>query len=660
MKKFLLIPLLFFVGLVNAQEGVRAIDPPAYGILSGIQAIWESVGTRQGVTNEYGSIISDNNVSTVKSIRPGPVGRDLTSTGTLLEAVRRVMVNGIPVFDHNELRWLRQVGSVSTWDFMSYNATFANMRWTVTMLVKPGHGADPQKIGAFLGNGAGTLSTRGFYIAYDDRGNLGSNNKLTHSISRGTTAVSISGDNNIITPNQWDVWTFTFDGSQTAANRFKAYKNKVQQSLNVTSATTAVVSVPSHELEVFALGNSQGPSAGQWTHLIIQNVVESQAVREAFIDSLEPYRAALNEHTNDDFHVYQTLQDDGTPYYLPAILCQNPLSPSTIVRIFRVDTDHVAVTGVGKLQIQKSTDYGLTWDTPRTFSDPAGNYMTGGVAGGYDENGRLWVFADWRNIGAPNNLPFELHVYYSDDDGDTAPTDLNITSQLPPDGHDIYSTYGNMLASGGRKMTPLYTATTDLSTSANYIIYTDDDGEDVADWSYKTIRASGVDYINEMWLAKAGGRIFTYARNEEDNAWVCFSTFNNGDTWVNNGTVTLGEALLAPCPVMFSQFDLYGVNVTAVWFSERDISPEFKVVFQRTDALEANATVFDLDTKIVLRQRMFHYGQVVHPYNNFYSIGAFPLEPITSPLSTNNQLVQFFGGVRYKDFVMSQLGITKQ
>lgn len=662
MKRFILIPLLFVVFFAFGQAGfVRAVDQPKFQILSNLHTIVSSTGLRTNTTNAYGTVDAAGSITSVTSILPGPTGRNFTTAGVSTSTIRLIMVNGIPVMDMSGNKWLRSTSSAATYDAFSHNATFANLKWSITMLFRVGYGPSPGHFNSFIGNNAGSAGSKGFSIASDDRNTA--IHTLFHTMSKGTAGfISTSNDNNIFTANEFEIWTFTFDGSLAAGSRFKAYKYKTAQTLTVTSASTATVTTPTNVLEIFNIGG--GPSTtggiGQLVMCVMQTSVESQAIREEFIDSITPLKEALNNYSNEVTHPFNYLKDDATRYYLTSILCQNPLTPNVIVKIFRDGSGGHIIDSETHISIQKSTDYGLTWSTKATFYDPAGALSPGDLGGGYDSNGRLWIFTDVRTTDQVNDLPYQIHLLYSDDDGDTAPTDVDITANVPSDGLDICVMHGQLMeTSTGRLLFGFYKAEPDLSSWAVYAWFSDDGG---TTWGTKTIVAPNAASFNETASIIANDgvteRIIFYIRRDDTFEWHCVSSTDNCNNVIDDGAVSLGESFTVACPGWFSKFNLYGVSVIGYWYTDRSGAQLFKVVYARESTLANNPTLFDLDTKTELRRRQVHYGSIVHTNNDLYSIGSYAEEPVASTLTENKQLT-FYSGTFMKDLLMRELNISR-
>lgn len=664
MKRLILIPFLFVAFFVQAQSGsVRAIDQPKFQILGNLHTILFSAGLKTNTTNEYGTVEADGNVTAMYSLLPGPTGRNFTTAGVTNARIQRIMVNGIPVLDMTGNRWLRSTSSAATYDAFSHNAVFANLKWSITMLVRMGYGASPGHLNSLIGNNGSSAGQKGFFIATNDFNTA--TNTVSHAISKGTAGfISVSGDNSIFVPNEWEIWTFTFDGSLSAANRFKAYKYKTAQTLAVTSASTATVTTPTNVLEIFNVGGGlvNGGGIGQLVMCVMQTGVENQTIREEFIDSITPLKDALNNFSNEVAHPYNYVKDAGTDYYLTALVCQDPTNPNTIVKFYRKGPGgHITDTNTF-IYKQKSTDRGLTWSAETLWYDPGGVLGIGDLGGGYTSTGKLLIFTDVRTTNGVDMEPFSAILLSSTDDADTAPTVTDLTSIVPADGLNLFTMHDQLVqTSTGRLLFGFYKYESDFSQSANYKFFSDDDG---ATWGIKTVRAPGSAFMNESAtvVVSNGGteRIISYIRREDTKEWHGFSSTNDANSFSDEGAVTLGEAFTSAIPGRFSKFSLYGVGVVAYWYVDRGVSPpEFKVIFVKESTLVSSPTTFDEETKTILRYRQLQYGTMIHPYGDLYSIGSYDEEPVVPTLNESRNIT-LFGGTFTKDLVLRELNITKQ
>lgn len=639
---------------------MRAIPQPNYSLLSAanIALVLESPGLIGG-TNRYGIVDGEGDLTTWRGIRPGVAGRNFTGMGTGF--VRRETANGIAVVGVSERAFLRSADAASTYDFMSHNAIFANLKWTVTMLMRIGFGTQPGDLAPFFGNNGISQSNKGIVVYMDDRN--ANNLTLGHALTRASAGspISTSFDAAQVTPNEWAIHRFTFDGALAAASRFKAYKNKVQVTTTVTSSSTATVTTPSFALELFAGGNGlNGIGSYQVSHIVIQNNVDATAA-DLFEDSLLPYLNALNANPNNQFHPYSVRKDDGTKYYLSTKICQNPTSPSTVVKLYAIANQHAIVSGdIQTLYVAKSTDYGRTFAAESVYYTTGSASVTGGDwGGGYDSLGRLWVFMETRDTTTVNNIPFGAKIIYSDDDG-TTPIVVDILSIIPADGLTSWAMRGQLIeTSTGRLIFQFYkweSGTT--ATSANYALYTDDRST----WGIKTIRAVGSPYRNEAGAFLVGDgvteKIVIYLRDDDTDAWRIYSSTDDGDTYTDDGAEDLGITIANAGPITFEKFLINGVAVVGGYFSDRTTAPYiFLAIYGRGGPLFTDPHAFDEDTRIiVVNAAGYHYMSVCHPDNSLFALGLSGREP--NPLTnTESDIVTFFMPTWQEDLIKQQLGL---
>lgn len=638
---------------------------PLYETLGDVAAIWDATGLAVNTSNTYGEVDASGNLGALgwKSIAPGPVGRDMLPVQSSGETsgLSLQTINGINVIDCNGFARLRNTSGSANFNFLHYNATFANLKWTIHMLFRPGFGADPGEFYGFIGNNGTTLTAKGASLYYDDRNT--STDGFRHSISRGVTssAISTSVDNNIITPNTWQVLTVEFDGSiATASERAKARINGVAVPITVTSASTAVVTTPTYDLEIFASGNGVGISTGQISHCVIQSRVESTAVRDAFINSLLPWRDALAPTNNSRLHIYNTFQEDLTRYYLTTSLSKSPTT-GAIAQIFSESNNHYADDN-RRISMRKSTDNRITWGAKTTVLHPAGTLCTGDLGAGYTSNGRLHLFADVHTVsGTSFAAPHSVTYMYSDNDG-TSWTTVDLTSLLPADGLAAFRMYGDVVENAGVLMFPFYKLTNEgnFTESANYLlkISVAADPSVLGNWSVKTIRAKAATYINETSMAVVGPtNLIAIARNEVTLEWNAFDSSDNGETWTDRGAITFGEAFTAAAPVRLAQFMHNGVSITACYYPDRSANRLLKVIYGKTSSILSNVlTGFVNSSKRIVVPDFLHYGTVLHYDNDFNAIGSYSREVTTFP-AEESRLVTFFLPTDHETAMEAALGL---
>lgn len=645
--------------LLRRSSPLEALpEAPDYASLSNIEGIWDSTGLVANTTNSYGVVGATNQrlLTSWKSIAPGPTGRDFTTAGTAGN-ISMTMVNGVPVIDNLGAGLLRHASGAATWNYRHYNATFANLKWTETFCLRAGFGSNPNAAYGVIGNNGGSQGAKGASFFFDDRVAVPASNRMTHQITKGTAGfISTCTTDDVATFNEWGILTLVFDGSLTAANRFKAYWNGVQVTLTVTSASTAVVTTPTYDLELFATGNGALPMNGQMSHVILQSGVASTEVRQAFEDSLIPWKNYLNRTDStpwgDKYHIYDDLAETGN-YYLSTSLCQNPTNLDTIVMIFADGTAHTG-DSTKKLSIRKSTDRGKTFATKTDVYDPLSTLQVQDMGAGYSANGRLHVIVDvhTNNAGTIDD-PHSLIYLYSDDDG-TSWTTVDLTSLLPSDSLATFRVYTNIIENNGVLMFPMYKQADEgvTTSSANYLFRSTDGG---ANWSVITIRASGGTYINEPTIiALNSTKLIVIARNEATKEYTLFESNDNGLTWSTVGDLSFGEAFGTAGPARLNKFTENGTEYVVCYYPDRQ-NKLLKAIYAKTSDLITSSSDFDTATKTTLVSDHFHYGSVCHPWGDRSAIGSYANEPTTVTLTENN-LTTFYVPTYHIDGVITTLG----
>lgn len=636
----------------------RPIAAPNYGLLSNVVAVFDATGMRPGKNNSYGQTTSSGVLTTWKGISPGSTS--LTFAPSSASGNCRIRRNnGVWVLMHNGVGTIRSGDAATTYDYMSYNATFSDLKWTVHVVARFGWGSAPNEFFGFFGNNASSQSQKGIYEAYDGRTGISITDMVRTAITKGTSGfISTSNDNNKMTPNEWHVFTFTFDGSLSAADRQKFYIDKTNVPITVTSSSTAVVTTPTRVMEIFGVGNGTLPGRGAISHIVFQSGVESGGTQDAFIDTLLPFVRQLNEARPEATEIYHVTPNNLTDYYFPTFIGMDPTTPGTVMKIFRKSLAHIVDAG-GALYYEKSTDWGKTWSAPAVFYDPdgAGNLAVGDSGGGYDSNGRLWVFCDVRTTTGTNMLPYTAKCIYTDDNAATSPTVTDITANLTiPSGEDAFAFRGNVIeTSSGRIMAPYYTAVpATFATSSNQIIYTDDNGSTFASIQ---VRASGATYRNEGALIEVsdGGttRIINQVRDEVSNEFRTYSSTDDGDNWTDDGAQSFGESFTTASPGYWGKSMINGVSVVEFMYPDRGSGTNLKVVYQKESSLASAPLTFDLDTKVTMWGETMGYGSHFHPYNTLFGIGTF----YNGTATTENRLVTAYLGTSHLPIIISELGL---
>lgn len=664
--KGLLISLFISINVsaqfIAAPNKYPLIPAPNYALLSNVDCVLDATGLRVGRTNSYGETNSAGTLTTWQGISPGDATRDFSPAsitgGSVFVRLRNY--NGVYVLATNGDGSIRCNDAASTFDYLSYNATFANLKWTVHMVARIGWGADPGDFYGIMGNNGSSQSQKGIYEGYDQRPLVGSGptHMLRTAITKGTTGfISTSNDNNKITPNQWHVYTWTFDGSLSAADRQKFYVDGTNVPITVTSSSTAVVTTPTRVFEIFNVGNNTLIGPGEVSHVIFQSGVESDGTRDAFVATLMPFVNHLTASLPHATEVYQTTQNDGTKYFFPNFIGEDPTTPGTIMKVYRMSLAHIT-DATGALYYERSTDWGRTWSAPATFYDPDGASPlgVGGACGGYDATGRLWIFCEVRTTNAADMLPYTGKMIYTDDNAATSPTVTDVTANLASMATETQiGVRGNIIVTAsGRLMLPYYLQNPATTSSSNHVLVSDDDG---ATWQTIQVRASSGTYRNEGALVEVTNgsttRIINQVRDEVTGEWHVYSSTDDGDNWTDDGAQTLGETFTTAHPVTFSKFMVNGTSVVCVMYSDRSSASNLRAIYQKESSLASAPLTWDLDTKITLWGEVLGYGLMFHPYNSLRAIGLF----YSGTSTTENKLVTAYIGTSQITNIISELGL---
>lgn len=646
------------------RRGDSGLQAPNYDLLSNVELILDPTGHE-----DEGD--AARTLTAWKSIAPGPTGRDFTPNGT---AGRLTVskVNGINVVDNHGKYFtgpaanLRNTGGAATWDFLNYHEDgISSLKWTQYIVMRAGFLPDPNDDGktaataGIIGNTATASSTKGFGFWYDDRTTQSANKRVMHQITRGVSSsfISTNSTNSEAKYNEVGLLVLVYDGSiATAADRFKAFWNGVQIPLTVTSGSTAIASLPTHDLELFAVGNGVFPMDGQMSHVIIQSTVEEAETRQAFINTLTPWvdrlRTWSSSANGDKAKIYDILADSGK-YYFNVVLSQHPVSKDTILCAFTLGDEHGVEPGKS-IYLRRSVDRGKTFSEPVLIHTPEEGQGVQGIGGGYDNSGRFHIILGEHNLNG--DQPRMVHIY-SDDNGDSF-TEVDITSVLPSDGMSGFRAYGNLIDNAGVLMFPFYKFTAEQSTesTANYLLRSTDGG---SSWAVAPVRTNmASEYINEATIIALNETKLLYiSRYDEEVAWRLFESLDNGVTWTDKGTIDFGEdGITSPVPGRLAMFHEGGQDYVAFYYPIRSTpgytNDRLRAVYARKSDLINDSTAWNPDTKSdIIWEGYCVYGTVIHPWNDRGGIGGYAL----GPNSGDNKVILFNTNTYHIDSVIATL-----
>lgn len=270
--------LIYFENLTTQYDAVFAkIDPIT---------IWDKLyqpltitSPRQLVTNtdnDFGIVNASNQVTTLRSIAPGPLSQGFTATaGGILLNAGAIDFDGTKALGH---------AVAAYWKPLHYStAGVADVNTTLYAVVKFGTGSNPNAAYGLFGNNAASSANRGYSIFYDDRVSVPRNNNLVLLISKGTAGfiIDFSANDNLITPNVYIVLCVEVDLGQASNNdKVKVYINNVLQSTTVTTFSASISSSdPALIGQIGSVGNNTLLATMSLKDFIIQNAVDLPSVR---------------------------------------------------------------------------------------------------------------------------------------------------------------------------------------------------------------------------------------------------------------------------------------------------------------------------------------------------------------------------------------------
>lgn len=626
---------------IRASKANRIIPTPLYNTLSNIELILDATGLRDNTTNSYG-VMSGGVVTQWSSISPGPTGRDFTVAGS--GSAFKVTDGYINFAGAAQLR----DPTGANWNFMHYNAVIANLKWTVHMVCKVGNESNPNAVYVAFGNNGFSAGNKGVAVAFDGRPWIPKTNGIRSLITKGSAGFIIDySPDSCLTPNLPFVWTIETDMSLSAADRQKHYINGVLISHTTLSASTAVVTTPTFDMDLGSSGNGSLGFFGWMSHVIIQSGIETSGVRDAFIASLLPFTLgkATQFYLVDEARRFATMQtiDETTQYYLCTGLDQHPTTLTNVLKYFIRGTKHTdddTKKIVGYRSTNRAGSFGSVFD----IYDPASTLGVQDMGGGYSANGRHHIICDVHDVsGGVYVAPHTMKYLYSDDDYATSATIVDLT--IPSDGLAGIRCYGNLIENNGVLMKAFYKFTDegDFTNSANYLARSTDGG---ANWTNITIRASASTYINETTIiALDNSNLIAVARNESTLEYTLFASADNGATWDAGATFT-PEALSIAAPGMLCSFLDPKTETKIIGFIYPVKSAKTIVgIFGTAAGIAASGPAgFIAGTKITFvsnsdaSNRIIHYFDVMNFKNDFNMICAGSQEPVTVTLTENRHI----------------------
>jgi hypothetical protein len=658
--KFLFV---FATLLISSKSGGQVlVNPYSYdGLmahLSGVLFHHRTDGLVVNTTNAVGTVDASGNVTTITSVAPFNTGRQFTSLGTAPTLNSGyVTIGSAGNFRTSSLK--------SVYNVMHYNgsADASLITWAV-------HGVfrfqDNNAITGIFGNN-GTGSANKGVSAYLNNLTASASRQLNGQITKGAASSFISEirNSNIIPLNEWVYLWIQVEKDQAQAEEWKIFVNGSPYIVANRQQTNAAVDVSTYDMEIGATGNATNRNGFDYKEITIQTGIHTDAfIQEYSGERMGYYGISPIPSSYDDVETETVISeintvDDGR-YYLSTHLCVKPSDPNTIVAIFDDGTGHVSFTD-RKASYRKSTDKGLTWTTRAVAFDNGSTDVEIDVSAGYDASDRLHIVSGTQaGPGGTNKL---WHTY-SDDDGATWSTPVEITSALPADGLSVWRTYSKIIENNGRLMLAMYKQNSGATSSANYLLYSDDGG---TTWATKTIRAAAATYINESDIvALSSTFLLVVSRNEATKEWNQFVSTDNGDTWTNQGALDWGEVIASqPGPLRLSLIDINGTDVVEAAYIDRDVDYVKLVYGKASSIISSGVSGWTARTKHTIYQGGYydsseghlHYGGIAHPDGNMNGIGMYAQDHYPGSGGTENKQLTFSLPTGHYPYVKSLLGL---
>jgi hypothetical protein len=290
-----------------------------------------------------------------------------------------------------------------------------------------------------------------------------------------------------------------------------------------------------------------------------------------------------------------TSLEDTDHYRHFGLISVNPVNGHTVI-FYRKGDSHVNSQGV--LKIRHSNKGGVSWGIEADICSEIG-YDLRNLAGGYDSNGRLFVFYVKCSIdNEPGySTPYFLNMCYrySDNDGVTWVPDLlyapyELPHQSVGENNNVFSPYGHIVDVGNNILYQTWHGgLKDNGLPSYYRLYlymSTDGGSTFNEIKYVN---NDLQKWGEASMVNIGGGCFLLLARKNDNYleynhFIQFKSEDNCETWIEQGTTIFEDPPPAPPPTRYaappwlSFINYEGVGIVACYFTNR-FTKELKVIF---------------------------------------------------------------------------------
>lgn len=586
---------------------VEDVSAPNYALLNNIKLIMDATGLVTNTDNSYGVVNSSNQVTTWKSLTPGPTGENFPFNTTAPDIYNKIIYgNGDGTLRH---------ATAAYFDFMSYKATFANLKFTIhtCMMFED----IPGGIFGLLGNNGTSAGSKGVAAYFVN--NSSTPRALRWMTSKGSAGLILDAQQaNAVNKYAMHTLSIVCDCSLSAADRIKYYIDKVQQTYVVASASTAVVTTPTYGMEIFGGGNGTVKGVGGISHLII---TENAELNTPFLDTLIPFNARTTKHTVDRTKTYSaTTFLDENSYYLNVAVEKNPVTGKYLI-VFGNWTSAGHTWSENSFIAFRTSDDLLTFTSKATAFSPAGTKGAIDMGFFFDPEGVGHGFTNTMDGSGTTSTPgtSELWYFRTEDDGANW---TNEVLSVPSDSMSFTAAYGNGYTKNGYNFFTVYRINSDASQSINYILKWAV-GADISTVQWIAIR-SGSTYMNEGTIADG----VWLARNESTLEWSQITSDDDWETFTSPVDVTFGETNTVAGPARMREIEIEGVPCFMCLYPLRGTAV-LKMIFAKKEGfsgLGASAWISGTKVQIVDDTEIVHYGGFCNYNGNMNAFAVYTRE----------------------------------
>jgi hypothetical protein len=275
--------MIYFESSATIYGGIFSILSPVtiYDHLTEPMGIYTRRGLVVNTANDVGEVNGSGQVTLLKSLLPGPTGQNFSATAGGIILGDGIEFDGTKALSH---------GTSSYWQSLQYSsAGESDVNYTIYFNGKFGIVADPNALYGLFGNSQASSGSRGAAMGFDDRVSQPRSNAFQFTIAKGSAGNYIIqiATNDTLPVNTKFNGRIEVDLSQVSNNdKVKLYVNNVFVPTTVTVYNTGVVTTPSFNMQIGALGNNANILVGNVYDFVVQNAIDIESVRNDMTNTL--------------------------------------------------------------------------------------------------------------------------------------------------------------------------------------------------------------------------------------------------------------------------------------------------------------------------------------------------------------------------------------